>query len=196
MLRPRDFPETRASLLTSLRDGRKLPAWREFFERYAPPVYRIALLRGLDKDDADDIVQQVMMSVARHIENFDLDKDRGRFRGWIRKITENKIKDYRRRSAPQADPLSGDCTDQGPSLEESWEREWRMQDIHRCLEEIAVKLSPRRIEAFRLYVLEGLSASEVSKRVGMTVAYVYVTRTQIIDRIRERMRKLYPDEGV
>ena len=78
-------------------DEPRQSAWREFFECYAPPVYRVARLRGLSADDAEDIVQQVMLAVSQHIEGFRYDRDRGRFRQWVRRIAENKIVDLRRK---------------------------------------------------------------------------------------------------
>ena len=54
MLQSRDFPETQPSLLRSLREGGpKQSAWREFFECYAPAVFRVARHQGLDRHDAE-----------------------------------------------------------------------------------------------------------------------------------------------
>ena len=198
MLRPREFPETRVSLLASLRDDPGQSDWREFFERYAPAVYRVARLRGIDKHDSDDIVQQVMMAIARHIDGFDYDRDRGSFRQWVRKIAENKIRDHRRSPRLDATPMGGDWeqwADERPSVETQWEQQWHLQDILFCLDEVADNIAPRRVEAFRLYVMEGLPASEVASRLKMTVGHVYVTRTQIINRVRRRMSRLESENG-
>ena len=44
--------------------------------------------------------------------------------------------------------------------------------------------------AFELYVLKGVSAKETGKRLGMTRAHVYVTRSQVVRRIRVLMEEL------
>jgi RNA polymerase sigma-70 factor (ECF subfamily) len=175
-----------------MRGGEAESAWRDFFDRYAPAVYRVALLRGLSPEDADDIVQQVMLAVSNHIGRFEYDRDRGHFRQWVRRITDNKIRDWRKRRVPGAAHLL-DYADTGPSAEEIWERQWRLQDIDQCLDEIAGELASHRVEAFRLYVIEGLSAAETAEQVGMTIGHVYVTRTQILKKIRRRMRALEAD---
>ncbi len=193
MLTPRDFPATRASLLAALRDGPGAPGWREFFEYYAPAVYRVARMRALDKHDADDIVQQVMLSITRHIDGFNYDRDRGQFRQWVRRIAENKINDYRRRRSKVTAALRDDLPGEQVDVESLWDAQWRLQDILFCLDEVAADFAPRRVEAFRLYVMEDISAAEVAERLGMTVGHVYVTRTQIINRIRERMACLEQD---
>ncbi len=199
MLQPREFPETRPSLLRSLRgDAPGESPWREFFERYAPAVFRVARMKGLDAHDAEDVVQQVMLAIAGHIGGFDYDRDCGRFRHWVRTIANNKIRDrYRRLAAalPQAalDPAY-ECVDQQPTLDELWEREWKVQEILHCLDQVAVEFTPKRVEAFRLYVIEGLSAEETARHLDMTRGHVYVTRTEILGRIRERIQRLERSE--
>jgi RNA polymerase sigma factor (sigma-70 family) len=193
MLQPRGFPETRASLLATLGDdARGQSAWREFFERYAPAVYRVARLRGLNEHDADDLVQQVMLAISAHIGDFHYDRDRGRFRHWVRTIAENKIKQQGRRRQPVISDaaLLENCADAAPTADEQWQREWQVQDMLWCLDEVAADISPRRMEAFRMYALEGVPAAEVAQRLGMTIGHVYVTRHLVLNRIREQMQKL------
>jgi RNA polymerase sigma factor (sigma-70 family) len=195
MLRPGPFPETRPSLLRSLRD-RDAPAsaWREFFECYAPSVYRVARRRGLGAEDADDVVQQVMLAVSTHLADFRYDRDRGRFRQWIKTITGHKICDfYRHRDAtPDRTQLDGLDGYPGPADEAAalWDEEWRIQDLRHCLLQVAREIAPKRFEAFELYVLQGVSAEETARRLDMTRTHVYVTRTQVIRRVRELMEEL------
>lgn len=187
VIRPRNFPETRPSLLAGMNGSRAESAWRDFFDRYAPAVFRVARLRGLGPEDADDIVQQVMLAVANHIGRFEYDRDRGHFRQWVRRITDNKIRDWRKGRRPPGVAELSDWADTDLPIEEIWERQWRLQDIDQCLSEIAGEFAPHRVKAFRLYVMEGLSAEETADQTGMTIGHVYVTRTQILKRIRQRM---------
>ena len=189
MGRTGDFPETRMSLLATVRGGEGA-AWREFFAWYGPPIFHVARRRGLAAHDAEDIVQQVMISVAGHIERFDYNADRGQFRQWVRTIAENKIRDHLRRSG--GDALLTPAVEDTPAetIEESWEAEWRLQDTLWCLDELAADIAPRRLEAFRLYVLEGASAEEVAAQLQISIGNVYVIRTQVLNRIRAKLRDL------
>jgi RNA polymerase sigma-70 factor (ECF subfamily) len=194
MLEPRDFPDTRPSLLDTLRAGATgQSGWREFFQQYGPAVFRVARRRGLDEHDAEDLVQQVMLAIAGHIDDFEYDRDCGRFRQWVKTIANNKIRDlFRRRAAgPHVEPVADLDTraDEGPDLDELWEQEWRVQEILHCLDIVSTDFAPRRVEAFRLYVLEGLSAQETAQRLGMTRGHVYVTRAEVMARIRERIEQ-------
>lgn len=193
MLQPKRFPDTRPSLIATLGEGPEgQSAWREFFSRYGPAIYRVARLRGLSDEDADDIVQQVMVAISSHIGDFRYDRDRGRFRHWVRTITENKIRQNARRAvlpvASEADVSV--CADDVPSLEDIWEREWQLQDILWCLDQASDDISPRRMEAFRMYAIDGVPAGEVAKRLNMSVGHVYVVRHLVLNMIRRRIKKL------
>jgi RNA polymerase sigma-70 factor (ECF subfamily) len=199
LLRPSSFPDTRPSLLSAIGNDQPAPsAWREFFERYAPAVYRVALRYGLDAHDADDIVQQVMLSLSDRMNDFRYDRDRGRFRNWIKTVTSNRIRDllrhrYARTMRQETVDLAG-VSAEVVDPEQLWEQEWKLQDLHYCLDQVRQEIAPRRFEAFRLYVLEGVSAEDTGRQLGMSRAYVYVTRSQVVSRVRALMQQLAETE--
>lgn len=191
------FPETRDSLLNELRTGGADSGWRLFFERYAPAIYHVARFRKLPQHDAEDIVQQVMLEVSKEIADFEYAPDRGRFRNWIRTIAERKIIDLFRKRRPEFVESYEQC-EQLPderSLEDAWTTEWRLMDIEHCMEQLAQEVSPRHMQVFRMYSLEGIPAKEVSQRLGVPVGYVYVIRGRILRLLRERIEALETREG-
>ncbi len=199
MIRPSKFPDTRPSLLDTLANGpQEQGAWREFFERYAPAIYRVSRMRGLSHDDADDIVQQTMISISSHIASFRYDRDRGKFRNWVQAIAENKVKAlWRKRRLPEGNPGElADAADGAQTIEDIWEQEWRIQDLLWCLDQVAKDVSPRRMEAFRKYALEGKSAQQVAEELDMTPGNVYVTRHVILNRVRRKAAELDGMGGV
>jgi len=193
VIRSSKFPETRASLLDTLSNGPKgQQAWRDFFERYSPAIYRVSRMRGLAHHDADDIVQQTMIAISSHIGEFQYDRDRGKFRNWVQTIAENKMKAmWRKRSMPIAN--SGRLRaepDGAPTTDELWEQEWRIQDLLWCLDQVAKDVSPRKMEAFKKYALEGKPAQQVAQEMDMTTGNVYVTRHVILNRVRLKAQQL------
>lgn len=192
MLRPREFTDTRPSLLAALGGGGD-GAWHEFFGLYAPAVYRVARLRGLAGQDAEDIVQQTMVSILGHIEGFEYSRDRGRFRSWVRRIAENKIADhFRARGARgRAIESAGDAPERREETDDSaWCNEWARQDLRHCLDQVAADVSPRRMEAFRLFVVKSATAAETAEILGMTIGAVYIARSVVMNELRRRMESL------
>ena len=192
MLQPGEFPETRASLLDRLQEDGNVTGWRDFYRRYAPAVFRVARMRGTSEHDAEDIVQQVMLETSKHISNFEYRAGRSKFRSWVRTITENKIVDLVRRRRPVVyDQEAIDaCVEETESIDDIWEREWKLQDVLWCIEQAALDISPRRMQAFRMYSLEGMPAAQVAETLGMTPGHVYVTRCQVLNLVRERLAAL------
>lgn len=198
--RLRGFADTRPSLIHALANGTAEPAWREFFELYAPAVYKVALLRGLRPADAEDVVQRVMMGVLEQVRGgFEYSRERGRFRSWVRRIAEHKIADVmraraRRPAERQPAAIEGEAAAEDPA-DDWWSREWRRQDLLYCLSLVEADLAPRRMEAFRLYALRGVSAKETAERLGMTVGHVYVVRSLVLGLIQKHMERLERNGG-
>src|SRR5262245_59538737 len=108
-------PSTEESLLARLRKGADAESWRLFVELYTPLVYRFGRRRGLQDADARDVAQKVMARVHRAIGRFAYDRQRGRFRHWLGRITVREVIRHRQR---EARPGRGSGAGQGDSLVE------------------------------------------------------------------------------
>ncbi|HAD61741.1 MAG TPA: sigma-70 family RNA polymerase sigma factor, partial [Planctomycetaceae bacterium] len=84
---------TRASLILRLQNADDVAAWDEFSAIYAPVVYRVAIARGLQAADAENLVQEVMLSVARSVDQWLERTNRGSFRAMLLRISRNAAVD-------------------------------------------------------------------------------------------------------
>ena len=76
-------PTTRNSLILRLRDREDVDSWREFTAIYEPVIYRVACRRGLQHADALELVQRVLLAVARSVDRFQPDRKTAKFRTWL-----------------------------------------------------------------------------------------------------------------
>jgi RNA polymerase sigma factor (sigma-70 family) len=192
-----EAPSTRQSLLVRLRDPADERAWSEFTEIYGPLVHRLARRRGLQEADAQDLVQEVFRAVARAIERYDPDPDRGSFRGWLSRIARNLIINLltARRRQPQG---TGD-TDVLRLLEERpdptgedsafFETEYRHRLIDWAAERIRGEFSQAAWQAFWQTGVEGRSAKEVAGALGMTLGTVYQYKSRVVVRLRREIEQ-------
>src|SRR5437763_11229616 len=94
-----DAPTTQASLLARLGDAADAPAWGQFVDLYAPPVYACARRHGLQDADAADVTQHVLRAVCGAFRRGGYDPNRGRLRPWLITVVRNKLRDFATRRA-------------------------------------------------------------------------------------------------
>jgi RNA polymerase sigma-70 factor (ECF subfamily) len=98
-------PKTRNSLILRLKEPSDAEAWHQFCEIYEPLILRIARSRGLQNADANDLAQDVLVRIAKSVQRWEPDPNKGSFRAWIGTIARNLTIDFLRRKDRQ--PISG-----------------------------------------------------------------------------------------
>src|SRR5687767_8167044 len=68
-----EFLPTRKSLLTRLKNWEDQEGWREFFEMYWRLIYRVATKAGFNDSEAQDVVQDTVLAVAKKMRGFKYD---------------------------------------------------------------------------------------------------------------------------
>jgi RNA polymerase sigma-70 factor (ECF subfamily) len=192
-----EAPSTRPSLLIRLRDPGDELAWTEFTEIYGPLVHRLARRRGLQDADAQDLVQDVFRAVARAIERYDPDPDRGSFRGWLSRIARNLIINLL--AAQRRHPRGTGNTDMQRLLEERpdltgedsalFEAEYRRRLIAWATDRIRGDFSEAAWQAFWQAGVEGRPPKEVAEALGMSLGTVYQYKSRAVVRIRREVEK-------
>lgn len=189
---------TRASIFLRLNDNRTLEkeiAWEEFRKRYAPVIIGYSRNAGLRAQDADDILQDVMLGFFRLSPDFHYDPSKGRFRGYLKQATLNAIR-KRLRAADAARSVPDELLDiQAESAESRWESQWAQQMLSRALEEARRRFDPQTYEAFDLYARRDVAADEVAARLGISVNSVHQAKSRVLRVVRAVLDSLRVEEG-
>lgn len=191
-------PTTRASLLFRLRDSQDHEAWVEFVEIYEPAVYRQLRKCGLQDADARELMQELFVAVNRQIARWELAKERGSFRGWLRRVTRNLVinwmKSGQRRMVAWGGPESQSMFDElaAEDCPESaeFDRELRRSIFQRASELVRQEQSPKAWQAFWETAVDGKSPVSVSQGLGMSDGAVRVAKCRVLARLKEVVREL------
>lgn len=199
----RDSIPTRRSLLERIKEWEDHAGWQEFFDTYWGLIYGVARQGGLNDAEAQDVVQETIVAVARNIGEFNYDPSRGSFKSWLLQQTRWRIqglfrkKQYQRdgQQFPREQSLDTAILEQQPApkdfnLEETWEAEWERNLLEVALKNVRTLVTPRQYQLFSLHVLNELPARLVAKRVGVKLAEVYFAKYRVSSLVKKEVRRL------
>jgi RNA polymerase sigma factor (sigma-70 family) len=177
--------ETDPSLLERLRDVGDAAAWREFVHLYRPLIVYYACRRGLAPDVADDVAQQCLQVLLAKLPTFER---RVSFRGWLRAIVENHVRKHlaRQREAQAGTQVLANLEDSATAVEDLWDKHWHYVHLLHCLSDLRSELASHNLQAFELYVLREMPVYQVAELLGMTANQVYVAKSRVMRRLKER----------
>lgn len=180
---------TRATLLNRLKDWRDEASWQDFFNTYWGLIYRTALKSGLSEAEAQDVVQETMICVAKQMPKFQYDPAIGSFKTWLLNLVRWRIMDQVRARKFRA---SDDVILEEGALDSFWETEWEKHIYEAAVNNVKGRIDPEKFQIFDVYVRRGMPAEKVASLFGITVNQVYLARSRITELLRveaERLQK-------
>ncbi len=196
------FPETAASLLLQLQAGGDHEAWLEFVSIYRPIIYRLARQRGLQDADAQDLAQQVLLSISRSIAQWQKNDESVRFRHWLRRVAKNAIcnaltRQPRDRAAGGTSVLNllAEQAEPGEDVTRELELEHRRELFLRAAAIVKMSVAAETWQVFQLAVIEGLPIEQVAARLNKSVGAAYAARGRIMNRLHQTIEQLELNES-
>jgi len=151
----------------------------------------------LQDADARDLCQEVLLTVARAVHRWDPDPARGSFRGWLSRIARNLLVNFlTRQRAPRGSGSTSvqELLEAKPSTDPSatalFEDEYRRRVFQWAAQEIHSQFNPATWQAFWQTAIEGRPPNMVASELGLTVGAVYIARSRILARLRQRIEQL------
>jgi RNA polymerase sigma factor (sigma-70 family) len=185
-------PTTRGSLLFRLRDSQDHEAWLEFVSLYEPLAYRLLRRHGLQDADAREVMQELFMAVSRSIDRWDPAKERGSFRGWLRRVARNLVINWLKQRERRVIATGGSDlqamlemlpADSGPETVE-FDQEFRRALFHRAAEQVRGEVQPATWQAFWETGVVGTSPADAAQKLGMTVGAIRVAKCRVLARLQ------------
>jgi len=202
---PEETSPTRWSLVKRLKDWDDQESWRSFFNTYWRLIYAAARQSGLTDSEAQEVVQETVITVAKRMSSFNTDPSLGSFRNWLLQVTKSRIIDQLRkrpppgrfqvRQAQSEDPDRTATVERVPDpeslqLDNRWNQEWRRNLLDAAVESVKQKVNPRQYKIFYLHVVKKLPSRQVADALGVNLAQVYLAKSRVSALVKREVRRL------
>jgi RNA polymerase sigma factor (sigma-70 family) len=194
---------TRRSLITRLKNWNDQEGWREFFETYWKLIYSVAIKSGLTDEEAEDVVQETVVTIAKTMPDFKYDRAKCRFKTWLMRITRMRIVDQFRKRGPEfargrrreaaslRTPTEERIADATPPFVETlWDDEWQKNLVDAAMEKVKRRVKPQHYQIFYLSFVKELKAPNVARTLGVSAAQVYLVKHRVAAQVKRQIQKL------
>ncbi len=186
---------TQYSLLARLQtSSQNAESWTKFINIYAPLLEEWASRLHVPVQERPDLIQETFVKLLTGIGNFKRSTG-GSFRSWLFTVLRNCWLDKMRRLRP-SEALGNDRQDpRTPDPQQVIEhQEYQHYVLRRVFHLIIADFPATTQVAFRRYVLNGESASEVSRDLGISINALYLVRARVLRRLKAELAGLVDDE--
>jgi RNA polymerase sigma-70 factor (ECF subfamily) len=192
---------TRQSLLSRLKDWGDEESYRDFFNTYWKLIYSAAIRAGLTDAEAQDVVQETVIGVARRMPGFVYDPSKGSFKTFLMRQTDWRIFDQFRKRMPvqqlnSADTSTGTSEFErlpdpaAPPLDKVWDEEWEKNLLEAAVQRVKAKVDGKQYQIFDLYFRHKWPVSRIAKDLKITSARVYLAKHRIGKLIKQEVLQL------
>src|SRR5215217_4509060 len=201
---------TRRSLLSRLKETNAQESWRQFFDTYWRLIHATALNAGLSDSEAQEVVQETVLTIVRKIKSFRYDPAVGSFKGWLLTIVRWRIADQfrKRQQQIQSRNLSGRrgtetrstttlerVPDPGAiDLDAAWEEEWQRTMFAAALVHVKQQANARHYQMFDLHAVKQWPVQKVAQALGVSAGQVRLAKHRITALMRREVARLEKEE--
>jgi RNA polymerase sigma-70 factor (ECF subfamily) len=184
---------TSLSLLNRLRHSPENEGWNRLTELYAPLIRKWLNRYDVQDSDAQDLVQEVLLTVSKDLGSFDHPGQPGAFRGWLKAILINRLRKFWRsrdrrphaRGDSDIDAKIAQLDDPTSELSQIWNREHDQYVLQQLLALAEPHFEPNTWKAFCRVALEGAKADVVAQEMGISKNAVIIAKSRVLSRLRQ-----------
>jgi RNA polymerase sigma-70 factor (ECF subfamily) len=194
---------TRKSLLSRLKHWDDQKSWQDFYDIYSRLIYGAAIKAGLTETEAEDVVQDTVIAVAKAIQGFKYQPEKCAFKTWLHSITRRQVANqFRKRQGKGRllEPLPGQDEETEPVndipdpasqvLDETWAKEWERNLLEAAAERVKRRISPAQFQIFEYHVLQDHGVAETARALGISAMKVYLAKHRVSAQVRNEVAYL------
>jgi len=188
--------ETSLSLLQRLATDQNDSDWQRMMSIYRPFIFQRVSTYPLLVDQAEDIVQEVMMVLMRELPVFQR-RRKGSFRAWLRTIVLNQLRYAARRAKRTPIPAGQNekllhqieqLADPNSEAANQFDHEHDKAVFRHAAEIVRSEIKESTWKAFHRHAMEGEDARQVAEDLELSLNSVLLAKSRVTRRIREEIQ--------
>ncbi|WDE95208.1 sigma-70 family RNA polymerase sigma factor [Lentisphaera profundi] len=195
---------TNATLLQRVKNTHDDSSWDEFNEYYRPYIYMITKGLNIRHHDALEITQMIIIKIWKHLPEFNYDPDKGYFRGWLRTVTVNTVRNYIAKKAYSHESIEGlEEVEEGKGfnnkvtdaeIEAIADREWEHYICDLAWNNVKADFNDNVQEVYA-QLSTGTKCETIAENIGIKCNTVYIYRKRIQEKLYKEIRRLNRELG-
>jgi RNA polymerase sigma factor (sigma-70 family) len=190
---------TRSSLLGRLKNWQDETSWEFFAQVYGKLIRDFTLKAGLTLDEADEVVQEVLIELADRLKTFSYDRKKGSFKGWLFQLASWRVTNQLKRrqhsltsldAMPTADAcVAPHCIEASlhDVAEAAWEQEWQQAMLGAALKKLRERMPHKHYQVLQMIVQQGLTVVEVGRLLDIPRTQVYLLKFRGLARLKRQI---------
>lgn len=183
---------TSVSLLRRALSDAQSDSWEKLASIYTPLLHVWIRKYALQASDADDLVQEVLLTVSRELPAFEHSGRTGAFRSWLRKILVHRLQHFWRSQKRQPSSQGGsslmdqlrEFADESSAVSHMWNVQHDQHVLAQLLEQIRPRFQEATWEAFRRQMFGGQKGRVVADELGISLKAVQLAKSRVLNALR------------
>lgn len=173
-------------------------AWSRLERIYRPLISDWIAKAGIIEGDMDDVCQNVFSALIRGLKNFQHSGREGAFRNWLRNLTINQCRQFRKKNLKHTNVCDGhkaeqfldELADPKTDLSRRWHLEHDRHVLASILEMVADEFDDVAMYAFHELVICRGPVDQVAEELGITIKETLALSMKVKSRIMQEAAAL------
>jgi len=177
-------------------------AWDQFYFQYAPMILAFAKKKGCSDTLAEDVLQETIVALYRVLPKFEYDREKGKFRSFLFRVTSTKVVDAYRRgkrlvSIEDSEAIDKFHSDIEPytATSDEWNETWDNNLLGMAIDFAQARVKPMTFECFERTFVKGEAVADVAAGLEIDANLVYQHRHKVQQIIVKEARRIKEEYG-
>ncbi len=171
--------------------------WNSFYKSYYPYLKNMAISCKLPSQDVEDVVQDVLISMAKQFRDKKFTSEKGAFHAWVTKFAKWRIIDIVRKNRIRSNLItSGDDLlmesqpDNSQNNDEKYEIEHQREIVKEALKNLKGSRKSKEYHIFYDFFIQNMSKEDIVVKYKTNLNNIYLAKHRVLKRLKKEIKNI------